>query len=152
MAFSCQFSEGLVGASGGFTSAFLSVALPLGWVDRSTVMTIHGNEVLGPEELAELCAIFDDTWAAMDRCADSEWSSAERTLLASILLRLFGLRQLGPDQAKQSALRIFRQISTTSMGNDASTSDGIIPMLSKSPRAGKLRNKSGFSHLPTLNF
>jgi hypothetical protein len=115
-------------------------------------MTIHGNEVLGPEELVELCAIFDDTWAAMDRYADSEWSSAERTLLASILLRLFGLRQLGPDQAKQSALRKFRQISTTSMGNDASTSDGIIPMLSKSPRAGKLRNKSGFSHLPTLNF
>ena len=96
-------------------------------------MTIHDTEVLGPEELAELCAIFDDTWAAMDRCADSEWSSAERTQLASILLRLFGLRQLGPDQAKQSALRIFRQISTTSMGNDASTSDGIIPMLSESP-------------------
>jgi hypothetical protein len=97
-------------------------------------MTIHGNEVLGPNELAELCALFDDTWAAMDRCADSEWSSAERTQLASILLRLFGLRHLSPDQAKQSALRIFRQISTTSMGDDASTSDGIIPMLSESPQ------------------
>jgi hypothetical protein len=96
-------------------------------------MTIHDTEVLGPEELAELCAIFDDTWAAIGRCADTEWSSAERSQLASILLRLFGLRQLGPDQAKQSALRIFRQISTTSMGNDASTSDGIIPMLSESP-------------------
>jgi hypothetical protein len=96
-------------------------------------MTIHDTEVLGPEELAELCAIFDETWAAMDRCADSEWSSAERTRLASILLRLFELRQLGPDQAKQSALRIFRQISTTSMGDDASTSDWIIPTLSESP-------------------
>lgn len=87
-------------------------------------MTIHGNEVLGPEELVELCAIFDDTWAAVGRCANSEWASLERTRLASILLGLFGLRQLGRDQAKQTALRIFGQGSTGSMG-DASTSDEI---------------------------
>jgi hypothetical protein len=90
-------------------------------------MTIHGNEVLGPEELAELCGIFDDTWAAHGRCANSEWSSLERARLASILLRLFGLRQLGPDQAMRTALRILRQGST---GHNASTIDDITDSIS----------------------
>ena len=93
-------------------------------------MTIHDTEVLGPEELAELCAIFGDTWAAMDRCADSEWSSSERTRLATILLGLFQLRQLGSDQAKQTALRIFRLESTGSMRDNASTNDDIMQAIS----------------------
>jgi hypothetical protein len=88
-------------------------------------MTLHGNEVLGPEELAELSAIFDDTWAALGRCADREWSSSERTRLASILLGLVPLRQLGPGRAVQTALRIFRQGSTGLMRDNASTNDDI---------------------------
>ena len=86
-------------------------------------MTIQTNEVLGPEELAALSSMFDDIWASLGRCADSEWSSLERTRLASILLRLFGLRQLGPDQAMQTALRILRQESTGSTGHNTSNDD-----------------------------
>ena len=93
-------------------------------------MTIHGNEVLGPEELAELCGIFDDTWAALGRCANGDWSSQERTRLASILLGLFQLRQLGRDQAKQTALRIFRQAPIDSMEYNASTIDDITKSIS----------------------
>ena len=91
-------------------------------------MTIHGNEVLGPEELAELSAIFDDTWAAVGSGAHGP--SQERMRLASILLQLFQLRQLGKDQAKQTALRIFRQGSTGSMGHNASTIDDITDSIS----------------------
>jgi hypothetical protein len=95
-------------------------------------MTIHRNEVLRPEELVELCAVFDDTWAALGRCADNEWSSQERTRLATILLGLFGLRQLGSDQAKQTALRIFRLGPTSSMGN-TSNSDELTPVTQGPP-------------------
>ena len=93
-------------------------------------MTIHTNEVLGPEELAALSSMFDDIWASLGRCADSEWSSLERTRLASILLRLFGLRQLGPDQAMQTALRIFRQGSIGALRDNASTNDDIMQAIS----------------------
>jgi hypothetical protein len=95
-------------------------------------MTIHGTEVLGPEELVELGAIFDDTWAAMGNCTSSEWSSSERARLASILFRLFGLKRLGPDQARQTALRIFRQ-GSASNGNGASLGDGFAQALSVPP-------------------
>jgi hypothetical protein len=35
-------------------------------------MIIHGNEVLEPEGLAELCGICGNTWAAASGCAGSQ--------------------------------------------------------------------------------
>ena len=70
-------------------------------------MIIHGNEIMEPEELTQLGAVFDETWAALSPTAGHE-SAELRTALASILLRLAHLRQLGPDQMKATALRIFR--------------------------------------------
>lgn len=69
-------------------------------------MFIHGNEVIEPEELAQLGQLFDEAWAAVGTVG--EGSTDQRTILASILLRLANLRQLGPDQMKATALRIFR--------------------------------------------
>jgi hypothetical protein len=70
-------------------------------------MIIHRNEIMEPEELAELGKLFDEAWAALRATAGQE-SDELRTGLASILLRLAHLRQLGPDQMKATALRIFR--------------------------------------------
>ena len=70
-------------------------------------MIIHGNEIMQPEELTQLGVVFDETWAAVSPTAGDE-SAELRTALASILLRLAHLRQLGPDQMKATALRIFR--------------------------------------------
>ena len=74
-------------------------------------MIIHGNEIMEPEELAQLGSVFDETWAAVSSSV-GEGSAEQRTSLAIILLRLANLRQLGPDQMKASALRIFRAEST----------------------------------------
>ena len=74
-------------------------------------MIIHGNEVLEPEELARLGKVFDEAWASVSPAAGGG-GAEQRTILASILLRLANLRQLGPDQMKASALRIFRAEST----------------------------------------
>ena len=71
-------------------------------------MIIHHNEVMEPEELAELGKLFDEAWVALRATAGQE-SEELRTGLASILLRLAHLRQLGPDQMKATALRIFRR-------------------------------------------
>ena len=98
-------------------------------------MTIHGNDVLEPEELAELCATFDDAWTATGRSAQSEESLPERTRLASILLRLFKLRQLSPDQAKQTALRIFRQASDPPSRIEVA---GVPHAAAKSPRVANV--------------
>ena len=70
-------------------------------------MFIHGNEVIEPEELAQLGQVFDEAWAAVGATA-GEGRADQRAILASILLRLADLRQLGPDQMKATALRIFR--------------------------------------------
>jgi hypothetical protein len=70
-------------------------------------MFIHGNEVIEPEELAELGQVFDEAWAAVGATA-REGRADQRVILASILLRLAHLRQLGPDQMKATAIRIFR--------------------------------------------
>ena len=70
-------------------------------------MIIHGNEIMEPEELTQLGAVFDETWAAISATA-GDGSAELRTALASTLLRLAHLRQLGPDQMKATALRIFR--------------------------------------------
>lgn len=69
-------------------------------------MIIHGNEIMEPEELTQLGAVFDEAWAAVSATAVD--SAEQRTTLASILLRLAHLRQLGPDQMKATAIRIFR--------------------------------------------
>ena len=70
-------------------------------------MIIHGNEIMEPEELSQLGSVFDETWAAI-RASTGDGSAELRTALASILLRLAHLRQLGPDQMKATALRIIR--------------------------------------------
>ena len=70
-------------------------------------MTYHGKEILEPEELAQLGVVFDETWAAV-KASTGEGSVELRTALACTLLQLAHLRQLGPDQMKATALRLFR--------------------------------------------
>jgi len=70
-------------------------------------MIIHGNEIMQPEELTQLGVVFDEAWAAVSARA-GEGDAELRTALASIMMRLAHLRQLGPDQLKATALRIFR--------------------------------------------
>lgn len=70
-------------------------------------MIIHANEIMEPDELAQLGVVFDEAWAVVSAKAD-DGDGELRTALASILLRLAHLRQLGPDQLKATALRIFR--------------------------------------------
>jgi len=74
-------------------------------------MIIHGNEVLEPEELARLGKVFDEAWASVSPAAGGG-GAEQRTILASILLRLANLRQLGPEQLKATALRIFQSEPT----------------------------------------
>ena len=74
-------------------------------------MIIHGSEVLGPEHLAELSALFEKTWTAYRSSSDGEYYGEERARLACILLSLYRLRQLGPDQITQTALRLLRPSS-----------------------------------------
>ena len=82
-----------------------------GWDCGVIVMIIHGSEVLGPEHLAELSALFEKTWATYVSSANSDRYSEERAQLACILLRLYRLRQLGPDQIARAALRLMGQSS-----------------------------------------
>ena len=70
-------------------------------------MIIHSNEIMEPEDLARLGKAFDEAWAAVSITAGEDRAD-QRTTLAFILLRLASLRQLGPDQIKDTALRIFR--------------------------------------------
>ena len=89
-----------------------------GWVDCGVRLIIHDNEVLGPEHLAELGAIFEKCWAAFGSPANSERLTEERAQLACTVLRLYGLRQLGPDQVMQTALRLLKP--STPVVNSAS--------------------------------
>jgi hypothetical protein len=82
-------------------------------------MIIHDNEVLGPEHLAELGELFDKTWATF---ANSERDTDGRAELACILLRLYGLRQLGPDQLTQTALRLMKQSPCIVMATESTGS------------------------------
>ena len=70
-------------------------------------MIIHGNEIMEPEELTQLGVVFDETWAAV-KASTGDGGVELRTALACTLLRLAHLRQLGPDQMKATALRLFR--------------------------------------------
>ena len=90
------------------------------------VVMIHDNEFLGPQHLAELGAIFDKTWSSFRSSSISERDTEERAQLACIMLRLFGLRQLGPDQLTKTALRLMTQSSpeVVSTGISAMASAG----------------------------
>ena len=83
---------------------------------------IHDNEVLGPEHLVELGAVFDKTWSTFKSFAISELDSGERARLACILLRLYNLRQLSPDQLAKSALRLMTGSSRIEMTVSATES------------------------------
>lgn len=74
-------------------------------------MIIHNNEVMQPEELTRLGVVFDEAWAAVS-ADDGQETAERRTALARILLRLANLRQLGPEQLKATALRVFRSDPT----------------------------------------
>jgi hypothetical protein len=103
---------------------YLGIGAPrlvVGWVlIAEYVMTIPDNEVLGPEHLDELGALFDKTWTAFEPYVNGERQSEDRTQLACILLRLYGLRQLGPDQLAQTALRLMKQSSPVGATAEAS--------------------------------
>ena len=107
-------------------SARVSIGVP---------MIIHDNEVLGPEHLAELGTIFYKTWTAFASSANSEEYIDERAHLASILLRLYGLRQLGPDQIMQTALRLLKPSSPVAMSANTLEADssGRQPQSVRSP-------------------
>ena len=72
-------------------------------------MTFRSNdEFLNPEHLSELSALFDHACATLAIPTGSEAHDEQRTRLASILLQLFALRQLGADQVTQLARRLLR--------------------------------------------
>ena len=58
-------------------------------------MIIHGNEIMEPEELTQLGAVFDETWATI-RASTGDGSVELRTALASTLLRLAHLQAARP--------------------------------------------------------
>lgn len=87
-------------------------------------MIIHDNEIIEPEELAELGVAFDQAWAVVSTTAGAE-NAELRTTLASIVLRLAHLRQLGPDQIKASALRIFKCEAVDAQGSRSGSSSNV---------------------------
>lgn len=70
---------------------------------------VCATEVYEPEQMAELSALFETTWAAFAPLANPARVSEDRARLACILLRLYELRQLGPDQVSHAALRLMTQ-------------------------------------------
>ena len=95
------------------------------------VMVIHDNEVLGPEHLRELGALFDEAWAAFGSVATTE-RETERAQLACILLRLYGLRQLGPHQLTRTALRLMKQVSAVAINSVAEAQDQLASSVASS--------------------
>lgn len=80
-------------------------------------MIIQGSELMKPEELTQLGALFDEAWVEVrSHASDSE---ADRAALAAALLRLARLKQLGPEQMKATAVRIFRCEQTASGDDEA---------------------------------
>jgi hypothetical protein len=67
-------------------------------------MSFYANEIMEPEELAQLGAIFDEAWAVASASLGDD--AEHRMNLAIILMQLAKLRQLGPHQMKITALRI----------------------------------------------
>ena len=89
-------------------------------------MIIHGNEIMEPEELAQVGSVFDEAWAAL-RATAGEDSADQRATLASIILRLANLGQLGPEQMKATALRIFRAESSQELRSVGSPAGSHCP-------------------------
>jgi hypothetical protein len=81
-------------------------------------MITDGNETMQPEELTQLGVVFDEVWAAVSDPSGQD-SAELRTALASILLRLANLKQLGPEQMKATALRILRCEPVQELQTDA---------------------------------
>jgi hypothetical protein len=76
-------------------------------------MTLRGkDEALQPEHLAELSDLFELTCQSLSITPGSDAHEEQRTRLACILLQLYDLRQLGPDQVIKAARRLMRQSST----------------------------------------
>ena len=90
-------------------------------------MIMHTNEVLGPEHLRELGSLFDKACEILGS-GSSEWNASDRAQLARILLHLYGLRQLGPDQLIQTALRVLKQSMPERMSYSEETA-GVLPEL-----------------------
>lgn len=67
-------------------------------------MSYNANEMMEPEELAQLGAVFDEAWAVVSATVGD--GAEHRANLASILMQLAKLKQLGPHQMKTTALRI----------------------------------------------
>jgi hypothetical protein len=89
-------------------------------------MIIHDNETMQPEELTQLGAVFDEVWAALGDTAGQE-NAELRTALASILLGLANLKQLGPEQMKATALRILRCEPVQELHSDAPLAEIEFP-------------------------
>lgn len=92
-------------------------------------MSIHRHEIIEPEELIQLGAVFDETWAAL-RASASE-TEENRAALAAIVLRLAYLSQLGPDQMKATAIRLFR--AETPVARGAGNTEASCPAGAASP-------------------
>lgn len=87
-------------------------------------MVIHAKEIMEPEELSQLGVVFEDAWAAVRASAGD--SDEHRATLATILLRLAHLSQLGPNQMKATAIRMFgSELHNRSGANDATSSAPI---------------------------
>ncbi|MTD96252.1 hypothetical protein GIW81_18080 [Hyphomicrobium sp. xq] len=98
-------------------------------------MMIHGNETLQPEELTQLGVVFDEVWAEFSDTAGQE-NTELRTFLASILLRLANLKQLGPEQMKATALRIIRGEAIQDTHSDAPLAEIECPSSLAEERQG----------------
>jgi hypothetical protein len=70
-------------------------------------MPIHDHKVLGPEELASIGSLFDETWAAVGGSLGDAEAADARTRLASIMIGLADLGSLAPEEIKRTAIRIF---------------------------------------------
>jgi hypothetical protein len=89
-------------------------------------MMIHGNETMQPEELTQLGVVFDEVWAEL-RGTTGQESAELRTALASILLRLANLKQLGAEEMKSTALRILRGEPVQQLQSDAPLAEVECP-------------------------
>ena len=72
-------------------------------------MLIFGHKVFAPEELAALGSAFDEAWGAVEGTsgADARAAADARTRLASIMIGLAQLGELGPEEIRRTAIRIF---------------------------------------------
>lgn len=98
-------------------------------------MMIHGNETMQPEELTQLGVVFDEVWTEFSDTAGQE-SAELRTALASILLRLANLKQLGPEEMKATALRILRCEPIQELQSDAPLAEIECPSSLAEAREG----------------